>query len=224
MVDTPKDNGNGANTGNGSPRHNNKSGEELPKRHRQRRRSKGRRSRDTHMDTGEEHTLDNSENLGDPALDQQPDGLEEHEDEVEPEELNDSNDNNYLPFSEEEVSVGAEDSIDPEDPDTSEVRDGNRNPRHNKNKCRHNGPEADDSEVNAGFRNSKSGPRKKPSKGSQDGPTKLDAILDKPCQIHGTPDKPANHTNRNSLVIKQVKKLTTKDRGKSPHIKDDEDP
>ena len=56
--------------------------------------------------------------------------------------------------------------------------------------------------VNAGFRNSKTRPQKKPSKGNQDGPTKLDTILDRPCQIHDTSDKPANHTYRNCWLIK----------------------
>jgi hypothetical protein len=78
--------------------------------------------------------------------------------------------------------------------------------------------------VNAGFSGSKSGPRKKPSKGNRDGPTALDRILDRPCQIHGTPDKPANHTNRNCWVIKQAGKLSTEDLGKGPRSEDDDEP
>jgi hypothetical protein len=102
----------------------------------------------------------------------------------------------------------------PEDPGTSEVRDGNGKPWRNKNnKHRHtnNGSEANDAAVNAEFSGSKSGPRKKPSKGNRDGPSALDRILDRSCQIHGTPDKPANHTDHNCWVIKQAGKLTTEE-------------
>ena len=48
-------------------------------------------------------------------------------------------------------------SHNPEDPGTSEVRDGNGKPKRNKNKRRHNNSDADDTAVNAGFRNSRSG-------------------------------------------------------------------
>ena len=34
----------------------------------------------------------------------------------------------------------------------------------------------------------------------------MDRILDRPCQIHGTPDKQANHTNRDCRVFKQASK------------------
>ena len=70
--------------------------------------------------------------------------------------------------------------------------------------------------VNVGFRNLKTGPQKKAPEGNNDGPSKLDAILDRPCQIHGTLEKPANHSNCNCWVIKQAGKLTTEDSGKSP--------
>jgi hypothetical protein len=115
----------------------------------------------------------------------------------------------------------------PEDPGTSEARDGNGKPRRNKNnKRRHsgNGGEADDTAVNAGFSGSKSGPRKKPSKGNRDGPSALDKILDRPCQIHGTSDKPTNHTNRNCWVIKQAGKITAEEQGKGPRSEDDDEP
>ena len=39
--------------------------------------------------------------------------------------------------------------------------------------------------------------KRKPFKGNKDGPSQLDRILDRPCQIHGTEDIPATHTNRN---------------------------
>ena len=35
----------------------------------------------------------------------------------------------------------------------------------------------------------------------------MDRILDRSCQIHGTPEKPANHTNRDCWVFKQAGKL-----------------
>ena len=49
----------------------------------------------------------------------------------------------------------------------------------------------------------------------------LDRIVDRPCQIHGTPDKPANHTNRNCWVFKQAGKLNTEHKGKGPPSEDD---
>ena len=42
------------------------------------------------------------------------------------------------------------------DPGTSEARDGNGRPRHNKNKRQSNNDDADDTTVNAGFSGSKS--------------------------------------------------------------------
>ena len=57
------------------------------------------------------------EDLGDPAApEQQLDGSEGHEGQYNPKDLNGSEDSNYLPLSEEEVSLGAEDFIVPEDP------------------------------------------------------------------------------------------------------------
>ena len=63
-------------------------------------------------------------------------------------------------------------SHNPEDPRTSEVQDGNRKPKHNKNKHRHNNSDANDTAINAGFRNSRPGQRKKPPKGNRDRPTR----------------------------------------------------
>ena len=82
------------------------------------------------------------------------------------------------------------------DPTTSEVRDGNGKPRRNKNKRQNKEEIPDNTAVNAEFSGSRPGQQKKPSKGSRDGPSGLNKILDKLCQIHGTPDKPANHTHR----------------------------
>ena len=48
------------------------------------------------------------EDLGDTAApEQQPDDSEGHEDRFNPEDLNDSEDSNYLPLFEEEVNLGA---------------------------------------------------------------------------------------------------------------------
>ena len=89
-------------------------------------------------------------------------------------------------------------------PGTSEVRDGNGKPRRNKSKRRSNEDSPNNTAVNAGFRGSRPGQRKKPLKGSRDGPSSLNKILDRLCQIHGTSDKPANHTNRECWVFKQA--------------------
>ena len=88
------------------------------------------------------------------------------------------------------------------DPGTSEARDGNGQPRRNKHKCQNNNEETEDTAVNAGFSGSKPGQRKKSFKGNRDGPSNLDKILDRPCQLHRSPNKPANQSNRNCWVFK----------------------
>ena len=99
------------------------------------------------------------------------------------------------------------------DSGTSEIRDGNGKPRQTEhNSCSN----IHDTTVNAGFHNPKPGQRKKPLKATQDGPSTLDRILDRPCQIHGHPDKPANHTNRNCWVFKQAGKLNAEYKGRRP--------
>src|SRR3954469_5129578 len=57
------------------------------------------------------------------------------------------------------------------DPSTSEVRDGNGKPRRSKNKCQNKEDILDNMAVNAGFRGFRPGQRKKPFKGSRDGPS-----------------------------------------------------
>ena len=52
----------------------------------------------------------------------------------------------------------------------------------------------------------------------------LDRILDRSCQIHGTPDKPANHTNRECWVFKQAGKLNAENKDKGLHSDDEEKP
>ena len=110
------------------------------------------------------------------------------------------------------------------DPGTSEVRDGNEKPRCNKSKRRNNEDNPDNTAVNGGFRGSQPGQRKKPFKGSRDGPSSLNKILDRLCQIHGTSDKPANHNNRECWVFKQAGKLNAKHKGRETPSEDEDEP
>ena len=95
-------------------------------------------------------------------------------------------------------------------PGNSDTKDSNGRLHHNKHKRHINGDNTKDTAVNAGFRGSKPGQRKKPFKRNTSAPSSLDRILDHSCQIHGTPDKPANHTNRECWVFKQASKLKPK--------------
>ena len=54
-------------------------------------------------------------------------------------------------------------------------------------------------------------------------PSNLDRILDRLCQIHGTPEKPANHTNRDCWVFKQADKLIAENNDKGLHSDDEEE-
>src|SRR3954465_7085635 len=74
-------------------------------------------------------------------------------------------------------------------PGTSDTKDSNGRSRRNKHKHRINSDNTKDTAVNAGFRGSKPGQRKKPFKRSTPGPSSLDRILDRSCQIHDSPDK-----------------------------------
>ena len=107
------------------------------------------------------------------------------------------------------------------DAGTSEAKNSNGKPRRNRHKRRSNGGTADDTAVNAGFSGSKFGQRKKPYKRNNPGSSSLDRILDRPCQIHGTLDKPANHTNRDCWVFKQAGKLNAKNKEKGSQSEDD---
>ena len=78
--------------------------------------------------------------------------------------------------------------------------------------------------VNTGFRGSRPGQRKKPFKGSRDEPSSLNKILDRLCQIHGTSDKPTNHTNRESWVFKQADKLNAEHKGRETPSEDEDEP
>ena len=51
----------------------------------------------------------------------------------------------------------------------------------------------------------------------------MDHILDRPCQIDGTPHKPANHTNRDCWVFKQAGKLNAENKEKGSQREDDDE-
>ena len=53
----------------------------------------------------------------------------------------------------------------------------------------------------------------------------MDRILDRPRQIHGTPNKPSNHTHGSCWVFKQASKLNAEEKEKgSQSENDDEEP
>ena len=108
------------------------------------------------------------------------------------------------------------------DPSTSEVRDGNRKSRCSKNNKRRNKEDSPKSTaVNAGFRSSRPGQKKLPSKGNRDELSSLNQILDK---IHSTPDKPANHTHRECWVFKKSGKLNAEHKGQDTPSEDEDEP
>ena len=51
----------------------------------------------------------------------------------------------------------------------------------------------------------------------------MDRILARSCQIHGTPETPANHTNRDCWVFKQAGKLNAENNDKGLHSDDEEE-
>src|SRR3954463_12834786 len=106
----------------------------------------------------------------------------------------------------------------------SDTKDNSGRSRQNKQKRRINSDSNKDTTVNAGFRGYKSGQLKKPFKRNTQGPSSLDRILDRLCQIHGTPEKPANHTNRDCWVFKQAGKLNADNRYKGLRSDDEEEP
>ena len=67
------------------------------------------------------------------------------------------------------------------DPSTSEDRDGNGKPRRSKNKRRNKEDSPKSTAINAGFRSSRPGQQKLPSKGNRDKLSSLNKILDKIC-------------------------------------------
>ena len=95
------------------------------------------------------------------------------------------------------------------DAGTPKVKSNKDKSRRNRYKHRNNSDNTKDTMVNARFSGSMSGQRKKPFKRNNPGSSNLDRILDRPSQIHGTPDKPANHTNKSCWVFRQAGKLNT---------------
>ena len=110
------------------------------------------------------------------------------------------------------------------DPSTSNIRDGNKKPWRNKNKCRNKEESPDNTTVNAGFRGSRPGQQKKPFKDSKEGPSSLNNVLDRLCQIHGTLEKRANHTHRECWVFKEAGKLNAEHKGRERPSEDEDEP
>ena len=110
------------------------------------------------------------------------------------------------------------------DPSTFEIRDGNGKPRRNKNKRQNKEESPDNITVNAGFRGSRPGQQKKPFKGIKEGPSGLNRVLARLCQIHGTPDKPTNHTHRECWVFKKAGKLNAGHKGRETPSEDEDEP
>ena len=108
MVDTPKE-GNGDGTTEDDP------SKKQPKRRRQRRRSKCRHSKSSNTGTRDNNTPDSAEDNHNPL---QHDVEREGEQASPPEQAADgeSEEDNYMPLSEDEVSLGDEEFIVPEDP------------------------------------------------------------------------------------------------------------
>ena len=114
MVDTPKE----TNDDDKKDPVEDKPPEAQSRCRRQRRRSKSRRAKDRNTGTGENNTLDDAEDNEDPV--EITSEQEERENgQVSPDEQaihDDSEDNNYLPLFEDEVSLGNEDFIVPKEP------------------------------------------------------------------------------------------------------------
>ena len=72
-------------------------------------------------------------------------------------------------------------------PDTLDTKDVKGRQRRNRPKRRNNSDNTEDTAVNARFRGSRSGQRKKPFKRNTPAPSNLGRILDRSCPIHVTP-------------------------------------
>ena len=66
--------------------------------------------------------------------------------------------------------------------------------------------------------------RKSRPKDDRDELSNLNKILDKICQIHSTPGRPANHTHRDCWVFKQFGKLNAEHKGLDTPSEDDDAP
>src|SRR3954465_9993874 len=109
-------------------------------------------------------------------------------------------------------------------PGNSDTKDISGRSRRNKQKRRINGANAEDARVKDGVRGVKGGEWRKPFKRNALGPASLDRILDRSCQIHGTREKPANHTNRDCWVFKQAGKLRAEHKDKGLDSDDEQEP
>ena len=78
--------------------------------------------------------------------------------------------------------------------------------------------------VNAGFKSSRPNIKALPIKDNSDELSNLNKILDRICQIHSTPGKPANHTHRDCWVFKQSDKLNAERKLLDIPSEDDEKP
>ena len=114
MVDTPKEDDD---EGRKDPIED-KPAEAPPKCQHQQRRSKSRREKESNTGTGDNNTPDDAEDPEDPVEPafKQDDWEEGQVNPDEPIGNEDSEDSNYLPISEDDVSLGNEDFIMPEEP------------------------------------------------------------------------------------------------------------
>src|SRR3954464_11026496 len=101
----------------------------------------------------------------------------------------------------------------PSDPSTSETRDGNGKPRRNKDRRRTKEKSLKSTAINAGFKKSRQNQTKPPLQDNRDNPSNLNKILDRTCQIHSTPGRPANHTHRDCWPTWQSVRLTAEHKG-----------
>src|SRR3954463_13040500 len=110
------------------------------------------------------------------------------------------------------------------DPSTSETRDGNRKPRRNKDRRWTKEKSPKSTTVNARFKSSRQNQTKPPLQDNRDDPSNLNKILDRICQIHSTPGKPANHTHRDCWVFKQFGRLNAEHKGLDTPSEDEDEP
>ena len=75
----------------------------------------------------------------------------------------------------------ARSKINASEADTPEAKTSKDKSRRNRYKRRNNSDNTEDTTVNAGFKGSKSGQRKKPFKKNNSGSSSLGRILDRPC-------------------------------------------
>ena len=104
-----------------------------------------------------------------------------------------------------------------------DIKDHNGRSRHNKNKRHINSDNNEDTVVNAGFRGSKSGQRKSHSKELLQVRPIWTEYSTARARYTASPEKPANHTNRDCWVFKQVGKLIAENNDKGLHSDDEEE-